>query len=269
MAVIGLVVHELRQEAIDQAAELAQWLSEEGHEVHHPLIAEKSQLLDLVVSLGGDGSILRAVDLLGESEVPILGVNFGHLGYLTACEPSEVKDVIIQVLDGQQSIEKRMMLQVKVSKSDGTLLGETHVLNDVVVERRGPTIRVGVTLDGSFFTSYAADGLIVATPTGSTAYAFSAQGPIVDAVHESIQVTPISAHMLFDRTMVLAPSTEIRVEVLGGRTALCNADGRELAVVEEGDQVVVTASSQVTQLVVPRNRHFAHVLKSKFGLEDR
>jgi len=142
-------------------------------------------------------------------------------------------------------------------------------LNDVVVERRGPTIRVGVTLDGSFFTSYAADGLIVATPTGSTAYAFSAQGPIVDAVHESIQVTPISAHMLFDRTMVLAPSTEIRVEVLGGRTALCNADGRELAVVEEGDQVVVTASSQVTQLVVPRNRHFAHVLKSKFGLEDR
>ena len=162
-----------------------------------------------------------------------------------------------------------MMLQVKVSKSDGTLLGETHVLNDVVVERRGPTIRVGVTLDGSFFTSYAADGLIVATPTGSTAYAFSAQGPIVDAAHESIQVTPISAHMLFDRTMVLAPSTEIRVEVLGGRTALCNADGRELAVVEEGDQVVVTASSQVTQLVVPRNRHFAHVLKSKFGLEDR
>ena len=258
MAVIGLVVHELRQEAIDQAAELAQWLSEEGHEVHHPFIAEKSQLLDLVVSLGGDGSILRAVDLLGESEVPILGVNFGHLGYLTACEPSEVKDLITQVLDGQQSIEKRMMLQVKVSKSDGTLLGETHVLNDVVVERRGPTIRVGVTLDGSFFTSYAADGLIVATPTGST-----------DAVHESIQVTPISAHMLFDRTMVLAPSTEIRVEVLGGRTALCNADGRELAVVEEGDQVVVTASSQVTQLVVPRNRHFAHVLKSKFGLEDR
>ena len=75
--------------------------------------------------------------------------------------------------------------------------------------------------------------------------------------------------MLFDRTMVLAPSTEIRVEVLGGRTALCNADGRELAVVEEGDQVVVTTSSQVTQLVVPRNRHFAHVLKSKFGLEDR
>ena len=269
MAVIGLVVHELRQEAIDQAAELAQWLSEEGHEGHHPLIAEKSQLLDLVVSLGGDGSILRAVDLLGESEVPILGVNFGHLGYLTACEPSEVKDLITQVLDGQQSIEKRMMLQVKVSKSDGTLLGETHVLNDVVVERRGPTIRVGVTLDGSFFTSYAADGLIVATPTGSTAYAFSAQGPIVDAVHESIQVTPISAHMLFDRTMVLAPSTEIRVEVLGGRTALCNADGRELAVVEEGDQVIVTASGQVTQLVVPRNRHFAHVLKSKFGLEDR
>ncbi|MEC9034724.1 MAG: NAD(+)/NADH kinase, partial [Actinomycetota bacterium] len=100
MAVIGLVVHELRQEAIDQAAELAQWLSEEGHEVHHPLIAEKSRLLDLVVSLGGDGSILRAVDLLGDSEVPILGVNFGHLGYLTACEPSEVKDLITQVLDG-------------------------------------------------------------------------------------------------------------------------------------------------------------------------
>ena len=269
MAVVGLVVHERRQEAIDQAADLAQWLSDEGHVVHHPLVGESSHDLVLVGSLGGEGSILRAVDLIGESDVPILGVNFGQLGYLTACEPSGVKETILEVLDGQQNIEDRMMLHVKVCKKDGTLLGETHVLNDVVVERQGPTVRVGVTLDGSYFTSYAADGLIVATPTGSTAYAFSAQGPIVDALHESIQVTPISAHMLFDRTMVLAPTTEVKVEVLGGRSAVCNTDGQELAVVEEGDQVIVTASTQVTRLVVPRDRHFAHVLKRKFGLEDR
>ncbi|HIG24518.1 MAG TPA: NAD(+)/NADH kinase [Acidimicrobiia bacterium] len=269
MAAVGLVVHEHRSEAIIQAADLAGWLTKQGHEVRHPLSSETITGLDLIVSLGGDGSILRAVDLLDGAPVPVLGVNFGHLGYLTACEPGEVQQAVSKVLAGDCRLEDRMMLRVEVRRADGTVVAVDHALNEVVVERHGPTIRVGVALDGEFFTSYVADGLIVASPTGSTAYAFSAQGPIVDATHRSLQVTPVSAHMLFDRTMVLAPSTEVCLEVLGDRPAICNVDGREQAVVSEGDQVVVTAADRVARLVTFGQHHFARVLKTKFGLEDR
>jgi len=269
MAVVGLVVHEHRNEAIDQAAGLARWLTSEGHEVRHPLNGDNVEGLALVVSLGGDGSILRAVDLLKGAPVPVLGVNFGQLGYLTACEPDQVQEAISKALSGDCRLEDRMMLCVEVQNAEGVVLATDHALNEVVVERHGPTIRVGVSLDGEFFTSYAADGLIVATPTGSTAYAFSAQGPIVDATHRSLQVTPVSAHMLFHRTMVLAPETQVRLEVLGDRPAACNVDGREQAMLSEGDQVLVTASDRVARLVTFGQHHFARVLKTKFGLEDR
>ncbi len=269
MAVVGLVVHEHRVEAVAQATELAGWLAGEGHEVRHPPDPGDAGRLDLVVSLGGDGSILRAVHLLDGAAVPVLGVNFGQLGYLTACEPGDVHDAVRRVLAGDHQIEERMMLRVEVQRGDGAVVAVDHALNEVAVERSGPTIRAAVSFNGSFFTSYAADGLIIATPTGSTAYAFSARGPIVDALHRSIQLTPVSAHMLFDRTMVLDPATEVGLEVLGGRAASCTADGRELAVIDEGDRVVVTASERVARLVLFGPRHFERVLKAKFGLEDR
>ena len=296
MAVVGLVVNPLHKEAKEECESLTTWLLAEGHEVHH-LIAmaepHRPSHFDLVVSLGGDGSILRAVSvmnavgivngesrgLLYSSKAPVLGVNFGHLGYLTACEPGEVKEVIHQVLNGECTIEERMMLHVQVLDSNQEVKDEAHVLNDVVLKRGaggdvllGSTVQVGVTLDKSFFTSYSGDGLIVATPTGSTAYAFSARGPIVESTHRSIQITPISAHGLFDRTLLMSPLTEVCLEILenGKWHGVCYADGRGMmGGVQVGDQVVVKASDQVTQLVVPRDRHFTHVMKSKFGFEDR
>ena len=162
-----------------------------------------------------------------------------------------------------------MMLAVEVRRADGTVVGSGHGLNELVVERTGHTIRLGLSFDGSFFTSYAADGLIVATPTGSTAYAFSARGPIVDALHRSLQITPVSAHMLFDRTLVVGPETEITLEVLGDRLATCTVDGREVAPLDRGDLVVCTASERTARLVTFGERGFEWVLKAKFGLEDR
>ncbi|MEE2768543.1 MAG: NAD(+)/NADH kinase [Actinomycetota bacterium] len=221
--------------------------------------------------MGGDGSILRAVHLLDGRSVPVLGVNFGHLGYLTNVEPTEAFDAVNRVLVGDHDLEERMMLRVAIDRSDGSAEVLDYALNEVVVERAASsqTIRVGVSLDGSFFTSYAADGLLLATPTGSTAYAFSARGPIVDARHRSIQLTPVSAHMLFDRTLVLDPSTEVLLEILGDRSATCRVDGRKLGPLCEGDRVVCTASDRVAHLVTFGKRDFLQLLKTKFGLEDR
>ena len=275
MAIVGLVVHEDREAAVAQADALASRLDDEGHVVcrstEHGFDAGVVDDLNLVVSLGGDGSILRAVALIDGRSVPVLGVNFGHLGYLTTVEPADAVDAVARTLVGEHDIEERMMLRVEVERADGSSDAVDHALNEVVVERTGgsQTPSRTVWLDGDFFTSYAADGLIVATPTGSTAYAFSARGPIVDALHRSIQLTPVSAHMLFDRTLVLSPSIEVRLEVLGGRPATGTVDGRGLGVLAEGDQVVCTAADRVARLVTFGKRDFQRLLKTKFGLEDR
>ena len=276
MAVVLLVVHEDRPEAVAQADSLAGTLADGGHRVVRSDAAgfdgnAPVSDLDLVVSLGGDGSILRAVHLLDGHPAPVLGVNHGELGYLTAVEPDEAGAAVGRTLAGDHDIEERMMLRIEVRRADGSPGVVDHALNEVVVARTAAsqTVRLGVSLDGEFLTSYAADGLIAATPTGSTAYAFSARGPIVDPVHRAIQLTPVSPHMLFDRTMVLDPSTEVGMEVLGQREATCSVDGRELVVLGGGDMVVCTVADRVARLVTFGPRDFKLLLATKFGLEDR
>ena len=276
MSEIGLYVHEFRPEAMSNSIELSKRLEEKGHKVRqsNDFTDNPSGFvddLDLLVSMGGDGSILRAVNLLDGRPTPVLGINFGQLGYLTAAEPLEAFDAVARTLEGNHDLEERMMLKVAVEKERFESSIEDHALNEVVVERTAvsQTVRMNVSMDGSFFTSYAADGLIISTPTGSTAYAFSARGPIVDTSHQSIQITPVSPHMLFDRTLVLAPSTEIELQVTGSRTATCTVDGREMGVLEEKDRVVCTKSDRIAKLVTFGKRDFLNPLKTKFGLEDR
>ena len=274
MALIGFFVHRSRAKAVERAKDLTTELTEKGHKVRQFEDMEEGDFvegLDLLVSMGGDGTILRAVNLLGGAPVPVLGINFGHLGYLTAVEPSEAFQAIVRTLEGENDLEERMMLKVIVEKAGGNQRLVDHALNEVVVERvaASQTVHVGVSLDNSFFTSYAADGIIISTPTGSTAYAFSARGPIVDALHRSIQLTPVSAHMLFVRTLVLDPSSKLNLEVLGERPATCSVDGRKLGTLKEGDQVICMASDRIAKLVTFGKRDFLHLLKTKFGLEDR
>jgi NAD+ kinase len=126
-----------------------------------------------------------------------------------------------------------------------------------------------VEVDGEFFTTYAADGLIVATPTGSTAYAFSVRGPIVAPTHRALMLTPVSPHMLFDRTLVLDPGAELRLTVQGHRAATLSVDGRNLGELGEGDAVVCTAAARSARLVTFGPRDFLRILKAKFGLNDR
>ena len=240
-----------------------------GLQEHQVEVAEFAPGLDLVVTLGGDGSILRAVELLDLATVPILGVDHGQLGYLTEVDPSEAQRAVARVLAGDHEVNERMLVEA-VIRSEGRV--ERHLaLNEVVVERSAEanTIRLAVDLDGEFFTTYAADGLIVATPTGSTAYAFSARGPIVDPSHSALVLTPVSPHMLFDRSLVLAPTTRCTLTIDGHRPATVSVDGRRVATVGDGDTVECTAASHTARLVSLGPRSFHRILKAKFGLNDR
>jgi NAD+ kinase len=280
MGTIAILVHHERSEAHALAAHAVGWLAERHHEVRLPTedaaLINRSDLgvsdealadgCDLAISLGGDGTMLRTVDLVAAKGVPVLGVNVGQLGYLTEVEPSDLFTALERVFNGEHRIEERMMLDVRVASSLQTL-----ALNECVIEKTptGRTVRLKLSLDGEFFTTYAADGLIIATPTGSTAYSFSARGPIVDPAHRAMVVTPVSPHMLFDRSMVLAPEAAVRLEVDGHRPATVSVDGRHVGELTDGHAVECTAASIPAKLVRFGGNNFHRILKAKFGLSDR
>lgn len=286
MATVAFVVHHDRTPAHELVRDAAAWLQERDHEVRLPTAdatavglaacgADGEALvtgLDLGVSVGGDGTMLRAVDLLAPADVPVLGVNVGHLGYLTPIEPDGVRMALKRFLSGAYDVEERMLLQVEIACGSGDVArGPFTALNEMVLEKTpiGHTVRLAVDIDESRFTTYAADGLIVATPTGSTAYAFSARGPIVSPTHRALLLTPVSPHMLFDRTLVLEPEACVRIEVLEERPATVSVDGRNLGDLTPGDVVVCTAAPRSARLITFRPRDFLDILKVKFGLEDR
>lgn len=287
MAVVALFVHHERDEAARTARGAAAWLEARGHEVRlprddaaivglDPFGVDDRVLaggLDLAVSLGGDGTILRTVDLVATEGVPVLGVHIGQLGYLTEIEPEHLDVALERILTGDHDVQERMLLDVSVEAAGWPDHGGPHhlALNEAVLEKTpsGHTVRLEVWVNGEFFTTYATDGLIVATPTGSTAYAFSARGPIVAPTHRSLQLTPVSPHMLFDRTLVLNPDDEIRLVVCGHRPATLSVDGRNLGELVPGDAVVCTGSEHRARMVTFGERDFHAILKAKFGLEDR
>jgi NAD+ kinase len=280
VSTIAFFVHRDRPEAASLAKEAATWLLDEGHDV---LVQEEDALavglddlatddeallerLDLAVSIGGDGTMLRTVDHVSAAGVPVLGVNVGTLGYLTQIEPDGLLDALARFHAGDYRVEERMLIAVDVGGPAPAM-----ALNEAVIEKTpmGHTVRLAVYLDGDFFTTYAADGLIVATPTGSTAYSFSARGPIVAPEHRALLLTPVAAHMLFDRSMVLEPETQLRIEVAGPRPATVSVDGRNLGELDVGDAIVCTAAARSARLVALRPRDFHRILKKKFGLNER
>ncbi len=282
MSGIALVTHHERDQTGVYAEHVARWCAE--HETPFWMPSEDAALhslarfaadrspaeADLVVSLGGDGTMLRSVHLLEGASVPLLGVNLGSLGYLTEIEP----DYIAVALDrffagpeqGEWRLDERMMLDVAIG---GEPAG--RALNEAVVEKShaGHTVRLLARIDGEPFTYYAADGLIVATPTGSTAYSLSARGPIVSPRHRAMLLTPVSPHMLFDRTLVLDPSEVVEVEVSGHRGAEVVIDGRSVAVLEDGGVVRCAPSEATARFVRFGVSHYHQILKAKFGLLDR
>jgi NAD+ kinase len=194
----------------------------------------------------------------------------GHLGYLTEVEPDQVDQAIERILAGDFTVTERMVLQVVV-RSDGPAGGRWWALNEAVLEKVKPgrIIRVGVDINGIYFTTYAADGVIVATPTGSTAYSFSARGPIVSPRHRCLLLTPVSPHMLFDRSLVLDADEELRFAVMQPQRAALTIDGLEIGELDCGDSVSCTGGPRPARIVTFGPRDFHQILKAKFGLADR
>ncbi len=288
MTGVLLVGHHGRPEVASLARRVAEWLAARGHQAWvtaddagalalDELLAEAApSSAGLAVSLGGDGTMLRTLQILDGAPVPIIGVNLGWLGYLTEVEPPAIEDALDRwfagAADGRWSIDERMMLEVTLRRAGGSgLAGRWTALNEGVVERReaGHTIRFLVRIDGEVFTSYAADGLIVATPTGSTAYSLSAHGPVVSPRHRALLVTPVAAHMLFDRSLVLDPDETVEIEVLGSRPATLSIDGQVAADLDAGDVVAVGPAERPARFVRFSERRFHQILKAKFGLADR
>ena len=281
---VGVVPHPNRAAATDLAKHAAARLAERGVEVRVPgPDADTAGLgdfavpvdafadgLDVVVSIGGDGTMLRAVDLAYEAGVPVLGVNAGQLGYLTEVEPADLDDALDRIVAGDYQAAARMVLQLDVD-SAGPARGRWFALNEMVLEKvhTGRLARLDVDVNGTFFTTYAADGVIVATPTGSTAYSFSARGPIVSPRLRCLLLTPVSPHMLFDRSLVLAPEESLRFAVIDDRSVALTADGRELGELAAGDSVTCTGPTRPARIVTLGPRDFHQILKAKFGLADR
>ena len=182
-----------------------------------------------------------------------------------------LRDAVSRVLSGHHDIEERMLLEVTVERAGTAEPRPALALNDAVIGKTptGHTVRVEVDIDGEPFTPYAADGLIVATPTGSTAYNLSARGPIVAPTHRALVLTPVSPHMLFDRSLVLEPSTRLRLSIGASRPATLAIDGRQADDLAPGDAITCTASPHRARLVMFGPRNFHQILKAKFRLSDR
>lgn len=282
--VVGLVPHRDRPEAHALARRAASWLGERGLELRVPddvaadaglgalsvPIDDFARGLDLAISLGGDGTMLRTCDLVYECGAAVLGVKVGQLGYLTEVEPDGLDAALEALLAGDYAVDERMMLEVVVATTGGESC-RWWALNEAVLEKGHSSrlVRLAVDINGTFFTTYAADGVIVATPTGSTAYSFSARGPIVSPRHRCLLLTPVSPHMLFDRSLVLDPEEEVRFTVEEPRDVLLTIDGIDHGTLQPGDTVTSTGGPKPARIVTFGTRDFHQLLKTKFGLADR
>jgi NAD+ kinase len=224
---------------------------------------------ELVVVIGGDGTILRAAEVAHESGTPLLGVNLGHVGFLAEAEYDDVSATIDAIVERRYTAEDRLTIDVSVFR-DGEPVWRTFALNEASVEKaaRERMLEVVVGVDGRPLSRWGCDGVVCATPTGSTAYNFSAGGPIVWPGVEALMVVPISAHALFARPMVVAPTSVIAVEVLartdGSGVLWC--DGRRTVEVSTGARIEVRRGERPVRLVRLHKAPFTDRLVAKFGL---
>ncbi|HEV8437889.1 MAG TPA: NAD(+)/NADH kinase [Methylomirabilota bacterium] len=226
--------------------------------------------VDLLLVLGGDGTLLSMARLVGDLGVPILGVNLGGLGFLTALTAEELFPALEAYLEGTLVIEERMMLAATVSRQ-GERLSEYAALNDIVVTKSAMSriIRLEVAVDEQFATGYRADGLIISTPTGSTAYCLSAGGPIVFPTMDAMVLTPICSHTLTNRPIVLPASQRIDVTLLSDQDVMLTADGQVGFALRQWDVVEIRRASARIRLLRFPQKHFFSVLRTKLKWGER
>ncbi|CAN5764271.1 NAD(+)/NADH kinase [soil metagenome] len=208
--------------------------------------------VDAMLTLGGDGTLLRAARLMEDHPVPILGINLGRLGFLTCCPVDAMEDALARLASGAYAVESRMTLAARVQGEDGTTKTAWRALNDVVLHKGGfaRVVTMWVQANGETVAHYSADGIVIATPTGSTAYNLSAGGPIVFPTLETILVTPVSAHTLALRPLVLPPTAEVTVRVEDGPDELLvTVDGQVGATFGRGETLAIRRSAHPVRIV--------------------
>lgn len=282
---IGIVAKTDRDEAKDVVAGLLQWCS--ARDCVPVLDKETAALcpdagvattrkpdlpgqVDVLLVLGGDGTLLSMARLVGDLGVPILGVNLGGLGFLAALTVDELYPALESLLRDELVIEERMMLVATVSRQ-GERLSEYAALNDMVITKSAMSriIRLEVAVDGELATGYRADGLIISTPTGSTAYCLSAGGPIVYPTMDAVVLTPICSHTLTNRPIVLPASLRIEVTLATDQDVMLTADGQVGFALKPWDTVEIRRASARTRLLRPPHKHFFSVLRTKLKWGER
>ena len=269
-----IVCNPSRADAIAAAIELQQNLASTFgiytiSEVDIPGIT-KSSLTDLpqsevAIVLGGDGTMLRAAEVAKERDIPLLGVNLGHVGFLSEVERTKISDVIDALVNKSYVIDPRITLGYTVER-DGVIVASGWALNEVTVEREKATmVELFLEIDSRPISRWGCDGLICSTPTGSTAYAFSAGGPILWPEVDALVVLPISAHALFSRPLVISPTSKIAV-VIESSEAFLSADALRKFALQRGDRVVVTKNPRIIKLAHLKNTLFSDRLVAKFKL---
>ena len=275
MATVGLIPRLAREAAAELAREMARWLEARGHTA---MVEEEAGVpgapsapgreiaarADLLVVLGGDGTLIHAAGLCDHREVPILGVNMGALGFLTEVPRERAFPLLEKALNGDLAISQRLMLDVEVRYRDQALLSGT-VLNDAVISKNALSrlATLEVMVDSRPATNYEADGVIVATPTGSTAYSLSAAGPIVVPSLDAVLLTPICPHALTQRPLVLPPSSVVRVRLGSPSEMFVTLDGARGRPLEIGQEVWIQRSNRRTLILRnPEVDHFT-ILREK------
>ncbi len=227
--------------------------------------------IELMVVLGGDGTILRGAEWVFGSRIPLLGVNLGHVGFLAEAESSEVDSIVARVVDRSYTVEERFTIEVTLRDCDSArVVWSSYAINEVSIEKasRERMLEVLLEVDGRPLSRWACDGMLVATPTGSTAYAFSAGGPVVWPGVEAMLVVPLSAHALFARPLVLSPTSTVVVEVIASSQThgVVWCDGRRAAELRTGMEIEVTRGAHRLRLARLSEAPFTDRLVHKFGL---
>jgi len=275
MRTIGLLYHPSRPESQALAEALGEALS--GACVRRFAADDENALrqaaptLDLLITLGGDGTIVRAVRSVAQAGTPVLGVNLGRLGFLAEVDPDDMLEIVPALLRGEYAIEERMMLAVTVER-EGKRLFESHAINDAVLARGAisRTVRVSVEVDGRHVMTPVADGVIVSTPTGSTAYCLAAGGPIVAPDLNCLAITPIAPHLGIVRSFIIPPQRQVCLRLIKGEGAMLTVDGQVDIAVSPGDVVCASMSEQRARFVrlAGAGYYYESVLR-RLGWADR
>jgi NAD+ kinase len=268
---VGIVHKVASADASETALSVARFLEEKGIEVVTEE-AEVGRTSDLVVVLGGDGTLIHAQSLLDSRPVPILGVNMGSLGFMTEVPQSELYSTLELVLAGKARVSERMKLRVHLHRGGGPERAlDAEVLNDVVIAKSALSrmAELDTRCSGNYVTTYKADGVIVATPTGSTAYALAANGPIVFPTMRGVIIAPICPHTLTQRPIVVPANANVEIVLMNATEVYLTLDGQKGMPLERGDRVEVQQSANRVLLVRNPNIDFFGILRAKLRWGER